>query len=226
MSQFTTRVAVLISGSGTNLQALIDAQESGALPIKICAVISNIDNVKGLERAHSHNIPAFVIDHKGFASRDAFDARLQEIIDAQGPDLVVLAGFMRILTPSFTQHYAGRMLNIHPSLLPKYQGLHTHQRVIDAGESEHGVSVHFVTAELDGGPIVLQAKIDIDSDDTADSLADKVRAKEHIIYPLVVFWFAEGRLTMRNNTCELDRKTLPACGLQLTDDLIPAEFLR
>lgn len=226
MSQFTTRVAVLISGSGTNLQALIDAQESGALPIKICAVISNIDNVKGLERAHNHNIPAFVIDHKGFASREAFDARLQEIIDAQGPDLVILAGFMRILTPSFTQHYAGRMLNIHPSLLPKYQGLHTHQRVIDAGESEHGVSVHFVTAELDGGPIVLQAKIDVDSDDTADSLADKIRAKEHIIYPLVVFWFAEGRLTMRNNICELDRKALPACGLQLTDALIPAEFTR
>ena len=225
MSQFTTRVVVLISGSGSNLQALIDAQESGALPIKICAVISNKDNVKGLERAHNHNIPAFVIDHKGFTSREAFDARLQEIIDAQGPDLVVLAGFMRILTPSFTQHYLGRMLNIHPSLLPKYQGLHTHQRAIDAGETEHGVSVHYVTPELDGGPVALQARVTMDEAETPETLAKKIQAKEHIIYPLAVPWFAEGRLVMRNNQCEFDREALPACGLELHDALIPESFL-
>lgn len=220
MSQFTTRVVVLISGSGSNLQALIDAQEAQALPIKICAVISNKDGVKGLERAHEHKIPSFVVDHRAFASREDFDTRMQEIIDAHGPDLVVLAGFMRILTPEFTEHYRGKMLNIHPSLLPKYQGLHTHQRAIDANEKEHGVSVHFVTAELDGGPVVIQAKVSIDNDDNAVSLAKKIQEKEHIIYPLAVLWFAEGRLVMRKNTCLFDNKQLPLCGLELDNAMV------
>lgn len=219
MSDFTTRVVVLISGNGSNLQALIDATEQCALPIKICAVISNKDGVKGLERAASHNIPAFVISHKSFSSREQFDERLMEIIDAQGTDLVVLAGFMRVLSPAFTRHYEGRMLNIHPSLLPKYPGLNTHQRALDAGDTEHGVSIHFVTEELDGGPVAVQARIAVDKEDSAESLANKVQKLEHRLYPLVVKWFAEGRLQMRQNTCFLDGQPLPASGLSYDEDL-------
>jgi len=208
MSDFSTRIVVLISGSGSNLQALIDAVEEGSIPGKICAVISSRDNVKGLDRAARHNIPAFVINHKAFNSREAFDERLREIIDAQGADLIVLAGFMRILTPAFTDAYRGRMLNIHPSLLPKYQGLHTHQRALDAGDSEHGATVHFVTAELDGGPPVIQARVAVDPGDTAESLAAKVLEKEHEIYPEAVRWFAEGRLRMEGNKALLDNKAI------------------
>jgi phosphoribosylglycinamide formyltransferase-1 len=214
MSDFTTRIVVLISGGGTNLQALIDAVEAGDIPAKICAVISNKDNVGGLERAEKHQIPAFVISHKSFADREAFDERLMEIIDAQGPDLLVLAGFMRILTPAFTEHYKGKMLNIHPSLLPKYQGLNTHQRALDSGDTEHGVSIHFVTEELDGGPIVMQAKVNIEENDDAESLANKVHAKEHLIYPEVVKWFSEGRLRLQQGKCILDDKELPSEGVQ------------
>ena len=217
MSDFKTRIVVLISGSGTNLQAIIDAVEHDNLPVKICAVISNRDGVAGLERAANHNIPAFVLSHKSFTDRESFDERLMEIIDAQGPDLVVLAGFMRILTPSFTEHYFGRMLNIHPSLLPKYQGLHTHQRALDAGDEEHGVSIHFVTAELDGGPLVLQAKVAVEASDTAETLADKVQKEEHLIYPLVIRWFAEGRLQMKSEQCTLDGEPLPEQGLLYED---------
>ncbi len=216
MSDFITRIVVLISGSGTNLQALIDAVECGDIPAKICAVISNKDNVKGLERADTHQIPAFVISHKSFPDRESFDERLMEIIDAQGPDLVVLAGFMRILTPAFTEHYTGKMLNIHPSLLPKYQGLNTHQRAIDAKDSEHGVSVHFVTEELDGGPIAIHAKVAIDADDTADSLAQKVHEQEHLIYPQAVKWFAEGRLRLQSGKCLLDNEELSLQGVEYT----------
>ena len=219
MSDFMTRIVVLISGSGTNLQALIDAVENGEIPAKICAVISNKDNVKGLERAETHQIPAFVISHKSFPDREAFDERLMEIIDAQGPDLVVLAGFMRILTPAFTEHYKGKMLNIHPSLLPKFQGLNTHQRALDDNESEHGVSIHFVTEELDGGPIVMQAKVPVNDDDTADSLAEKVHEKEHIIYPLAVKWFSEGKLQLQNGKCYLNDEELPETGIEYHSEL-------
>lgn len=220
MSELTTRVVVLISGNGSNLQALIDAQEDGSLPIKICAVISSKDNVQGLERASNHNIPAFVIDHKAFANREEFDNRMIEIVDAQGADLIVLAGFMRILTSEFTEHYRGRMLNIHPSLLPKYQGLNTHQRAIDAGDTEHGVSVHFVTAELDGGPVAVHAKVTVEDDDTAESLAKKIQAKEHQIYPLAVKWYAEGRLIMKNDTCEFNGEPLNQGGIEFTQQLL------
>ena len=212
MSDFKTRIVVLISGSGTNLQALIDSIESEGLPIKVCAVISNEDNVKGLDRAAEHGIPAFVVNHRAFPDRESFDERLMEIIDAQGPDLVVLAGFMRILTVGFTEHYYGRMLNIHPSLLPKYQGLHTHQRAIDAGDSEHGASIHFVTSELDGGPIAIQAKVSITPEDTPETLASKVQKQEHLIYPLAVNWFSEGRLQLRDKQCFLDGLPLPESG--------------
>ncbi len=211
-SQAPLRVVVLISGSGSNLQALIDGQQSGELPINIVAVISNRHGVFGLERANDAGIPALVLDHKAFASREAFDEALMELIDQQRPQLVVLAGFMRILTPGFTQHYLGRMLNIHPSLLPDYQGLHTHQRVLDAGESHHGVTVHFVTAELDGGPPVIQARIAVTADYDAASLARRIQQQEHRIYPMAVRWFAEGRLRMQDGLARLDGEPLPSRG--------------
>lgn len=203
------RVVVLISGSGSNLQAIINAAETGAINIELSAVISNRSGVKGLERAENHGIPTRVLDHREYDSRESFDLALQALIDQFEPDLVVLAGFMRILTPTFTGHYLGRMLNIHPSLLPKYQGLHTHQRALDAGDSEHGVTVHFVTAELDGGPAVIQARVPVLTDDTAESLAARVLVEEHRIYPLAVGWFADGRLTMANGIAQLDGKPLP-----------------
>ena len=212
MSSPRTRVVVLISGSGSNLQALIDGMQNGELPIDIAAVISNRPAVFGLERAEQAGIPALVLDHKQFDDRESFDQQLAQLIDSYQPHLVVLAGFMRILTTTFTRHYAGRMLNIHPSLLPKYQGLHTHQRVLDAGEVEHGVTVHFVTDELDGGPAVIQAKISIESADDAVSLAKRIQQQEHIIYPLAVKWFAEGRLRMDDGGVFLDNELLPPSG--------------
>ncbi len=206
------RVVVLISGSGSNLQALIDGWQKQELPIELAAVISNRPAVLGLQRAEHAGVPALVLDHTRFADRQSFDQALMRLIDSYQPDLVVLAGFMRILTPEFTHHYLGRMLNIHPSLLPKYQGLHTHQRALDAGDSEHGVTVHFVTAELDGGPAVIQAKVSVFADDDATSLAQRVQQQEHIIYPLSVKWFAEGRLRMQDNRAFLDNEPLPASG--------------
>lgn len=218
-NQQPLRVVVLISGSGNNLQALIDGQQAGQLPIEIVAVISNRPEVFGLERARQANIPALVLDHKNFNSREEFDRALMALIDQQQPQLIVLAGFMRILTPEFTEHYLGRMLNIHPSLLPDYQGLHTHQRVLDAGESHHGVTVHFVTAELDGGPPVVQARLPIKPGDDATSLAKRVQVQEHVIYPLAVSWFAQGRLKMVNGRAYLDDEPLPPGGhlIEVTD---------
>lgn len=209
------RVVVLISGSGSNLQALIDGVANGDLPIEIAAVISNRPEVLGLTRAAQAGIPTVVLDHKGFSNREAFDQELMRAIDTYGPGLVVLAGFMRILTPEFTQHYLGRMLNIHPSLLPKFQGLHTHQRAIDAGESQHGVTVHFVTAELDGGPAIVQAVVPVLASDDAGLLAKRVQHQEHVIYPLAVKWFAQGDLKMVNGKAELKGELLPVCGYQI-----------
>jgi phosphoribosylglycinamide formyltransferase-1 len=211
----TLRVVVLISGSGSNLQALIDGVAAGDLPIEIAAVISNRPDVLGLSRAANAGIPTRVLDHKGFASREAFDQELMRTIDSYTPGLVVLAGFMRILTPEFTQHYLGRMLNIHPSLLPKFQGLHTHQRAIDAGETQHGVTVHFVTAELDGGPAIVQAIVPVIKTDDATLLAKRVQRQEHVIYPLAVKWFAQGDLRMQDGKAELKGELLPACGYQI-----------
>ena len=178
-----SRLVVLISGGGSNLQAFIDAAADPAYPCEVVAVISNRAGVFGLERAARAAIPAEVLDHTAFASRDAFDAALADRIDAYAPDLVILAGFMRILTPGFVTRYAGRLLNIHPSLLPKYPGLHTHQRAIDAGDAEAGATVHLVTEELDGGPVILQARVPVLPDDTADTLAARVLVEEHRIYP-------------------------------------------
>ncbi len=213
------KVVVLVSGGGSNLQALIDGQKDGTLPIDITAVISNRPDVKGLDRARDAGICAELLDHKNFDSRDSFDAALMKTIDSFDAELVVLAGFMRILTPEFTEHYLGRMLNIHPSLLPKYQGLHTHQRALDAGDSEHGVSVHFVTAELDGGPVAIQAKVAVLTNDDASTLASRVQVQEHVIYPLAVKWFAQGRLSMSDNAALLDQKLLPSGGYRIDTTL-------
>jgi phosphoribosylglycinamide formyltransferase-1 len=205
-------VVVLISGSGSNLQALIDSIAHDGNPARIAAVICNRAGVYGLERAKQAGIATSLLDHKQFDGREAFDAALIQAIDAHQPDLVVLAGFMRILTPGFVQHYSGRLLNIHPSLLPKHKGLHTHQRAIEAGDSEHGCSVHFVTEELDGGPLVVQAVLPVMADDTAESLARRVHQQEHQIYPLAVRWFAEGRLRLGAQGAMLDGLPLPASG--------------
>jgi phosphoribosylglycinamide formyltransferase-1 len=188
-------LVVLISGSGSNLQAIIDAAASG-LPIEIRAVISNRPEVLGLTRAEQAGITTGVLDHKAFPNRDAYERALIELIDGYQPGLVILAGFMRILTPAFVRHYAGRMFNIHPSLLPKFRGLHTHQRALDAGETLHGASVHFVTEELDGGPLIVQAQVPVLPDDDADRLAARVLTHEHQIYPLAIGWFAEQRLSL------------------------------
>ena len=186
-------MVVLISGSGSNLQALIDAKGGG---FEIRAVISNVPDAFGLKRAEAAGIQARVLDHHGYPSRAAYDADLADLIDNFAPGLVVLAGFMRILTPGFVNHYRGRMLNIHPSLLPKFRGLHTHARALEAGEQVHGASVHFVTPELDGGPVVLQAEVQVLTDDDPDRLAARVLTREHHIYPRVVGWFAAGRLRL------------------------------
>ncbi|MEO2280809.1 phosphoribosylglycinamide formyltransferase [Pseudoalteromonas pernae] len=213
--QTPARVVVLISGSGSNLQAIIDAVAAGEIPAQICAVISNKADAYGLERAKNAGIETQVLDHKAFESREDYDAALGELIDSFSPNCVVLAGFMRILSAGLVQKFKGKMLNIHPSLLPKYQGLNTHQRALDANDKVHGVSVHFVTEELDGGPVIVQAQVPIEDGDTAQSLAQKVHAQEHIIYPLVVKWFSEQRLTMEDNYAVLDNNTLPSQGADL-----------
>ncbi|NWB87162.1 MULTISPECIES: phosphoribosylglycinamide formyltransferase [Pseudomonas] len=208
----TCNVVVLLSGTGSNLQALIDSVRTGENPARIAAVISNRADAYGLQRARDAGIETRALDHKAFEGREAFDAALIELIDAFNPQLVVLAGFMRILSADFVRHYQGRLLNIHPSLLPKYKGLHTHQRALEAGDREHGCSVHFVTEELDGGPLVVQAVVTVESDDTAQSLAQRVHTQEHRIYPLAVRWFAEGRLVLGEQGALLDGQLLAASG--------------
>ena len=202
------RVVVLISGSGSNLQTLIDQSRDLTLPIEIVLVISNKPDAYGLTRAINAGIQTQVINHKDFADRSTYDLALQKAIDEQQPDLVVLAGFMRILSENFVNHYLGRMLNIHPSLLPKYRGLNTHQRALKNKEKVHGVSVHFVTPELDGGPVIIQSQVPIELTDTAESLAKRVQAQEHIIYPIAISWFALKRLKLKNGNLEFDKKNL------------------
>ncbi len=192
-------IVILISGRGSNMEAIVRAMESEGWPARIAAVISNKPEAKGLEYAQARGIPTAVVANKEYASRAEFDAALQETIDRFAPDLVVLAGFMRILTAPFVEHYAGRMLNIHPSLLPLYPGLGTHQQAIDAGDKEHGATVHFVTAELDHGPIVAQARIPVLPDDTEDTLSARLLVEEHKLYPYAVRLFVEDRLSIEEN---------------------------
>ena len=207
-----TRIVVLLSGSGSNLQALIDQSVAGHLGGEIVAVLSNKADAYGLARAKAAGIATQVVANADYADRASFDQALILAIDEYQPNLVVLAGFMRILTPEFVRHYQNRLLNIHPSLLPSYQGLHTHQKAIEAGDVEHGCSVHFVTEELDGGPVILQARVPVFEDDDAVSLAERVQVQEHAIYPLTVRWFCDGRAVMQQGKAYLDGALLPAQG--------------
>ncbi len=207
-----TKLCVLISGNGSNLQAIIDAIAAGRLNAVVSGVISNRPNAYGLERATDAGIDAICLDHTEFDDRASYDNALRAQIEAFGADCVVLAGFMRILTPEFVHAFAGKLVNIHPSLLPKYKGLHTHQRAIDNGDAEHGVSVHFVTPELDGGPVIIQSRVPVFEDDVASDLAERVQEQERRIYPLVLNWFSAGRLSMRDNKAILDEQELPETG--------------
>ncbi|NMG77421.1 phosphoribosylglycinamide formyltransferase [Aromatoleum diolicum] len=208
-------IVILVSGRGSNMEAIVRAGLAGA---RISAVISNRADAKGLEFAAAHGIATAVVDHKAFASREEFDAALAGAIDAHRPDLVVLAGFMRVLTDGFVRHYEGRLLNIHPSLLPAFPGLHTHRRALEAGVRVHGATVHFVTPTLDCGPVVIQAVIPVLPDDDEDSLSARVLKHEHRIYPQAVRWFveerlsisAQGRVLLRDEVGEEAGWTVPA----------------
>jgi phosphoribosylglycinamide formyltransferase 1 len=196
-------IVILISGRGSNMQAIVRAAKTEQWPCRIAAVISNRADAEGLQFAAQQGIATAVVPNKNFPSREAFDAALQAEIDRFSPDLVVLAGFMRILTPAFVEHYAGRMLNIHPSLLPSFPGLGTHRQALAAGVKVHGVTVHFVTAELDHGPIVAQATVPVLPGDDEHALADRILVQEHVIYPRAVRWFVENRLSIQNGVVHI-----------------------
>ena len=201
-------LVVLISGEGTNLQAILDACASNALSAEVCTVISNRADAPGLRRAIAAGTPIHTIQATAQTAHTDYDTALRILIERHSPELILLAGFMRILSDDFVRHYRGRLLNIHPALLPKYRGLHTHRRVLAAGEHEHGCSVHFVTEELDGGPVIAQAKVAVRPDDTEAALRARVQDQEHRLYPRVVGWFAAGRLLLKNQTVWLDGASL------------------
>jgi len=200
----STNAVILISGSGSNLQAFIDQTANNVLPVNINAVISNKPDAYGLQRATKAQIDTHCVNHRDYSSREQFDRALIEVIDQYQPDIVILAGFMRILTAEFVTHYTNRLVNIHPSLLPKYPGTNTHQRALEAGDSWHGASIHFVVPEVDAGPVILQGKLAINTADTTDSLQQRIHKIEHILYPLAVKWFAEKRLTVDASQVLLD----------------------
>jgi phosphoribosylglycinamide formyltransferase-1 len=207
-------LAVLISGNGSNLQAIIDAIASG-LPARISVAISNQEQAFGVVRAQHAGIPVKILPHKAFPDRDSYDLALQSCLDEYQPDLIILAGFMRILGDDFVRHFQPRMLNIHPSLLPKYPGLNTHQQALTNKDKVHGVTVHVVTPEVDAGPVIAQATINITQEDTTDSLKAKIQQLEHQIYPEVIRLYAEGRLQLRKDGVSLDGQLLPECGFLL-----------
>jgi len=204
------RLVVLISGRGSNMAAIVEACTAGRIAARVLRVVADRADAAGLELARRFGIDAVAVPREAFADRDAFEAELRRQIDACAPGLIVLAGFMRVLSRAFVEAYAGRLLNIHPSLLPRHKGLGTHQKVLDAAEREHGASVHFVTAELDGGPVVLQARVPVLPGDDAARLSARVQRCEHIIYPRVVQWFAAGRLHCGTTGVELDGRPLAA----------------
>jgi len=208
------RLVVLVSGGGTNLQSILDAIEAGELNARVTAVVSNNPAAGGLERARQRGIPALVVNHRDYRSRDAYDRALLGVVEPCRPDLVVLAGFMRILGPAFVERFDGRIMNIHPSLLPLYPGLDTHARAIRDGRSEHGATVHFVNTELDGGPIIAQARVPVLAADTPERLAARVLCEEHILYPRVIRWFVDRRLRLEGNRVLLDGALRPEQGLQ------------
>lgn len=210
MSADRLPVVVLVSGNGSNLQALIDGERAGRLPIELRAVISNRAGAYGLERAAAAGIPTSVLRPREHAGREAYDAALAARVGEYGPGLVVLAGFMRILGAAFVGAFEGRLINIHPSLLPAFRGLHTHERALATGVREHGCSVHYVIPELDAGPVIAQAVVPVEPDDTPETLQTKVQAQEHRLYPLVVRWIAEGRVAMRGGRVWMDGEPLAA----------------
>lgn len=209
MSDAPAPVVILISGRGSNLQAILDEVHAGRLPISVRAVISNNPEAGGLRHARAAGIPAEIINHRAYSGRSQFDAALMQAIDRYSPRLVLLAGFMRILGDAFIRHYAGRLLNIHPSLLPDFKGMDTHARALAAGARQHGASVHFVTNDLDGGPVIAQASVPVRADDDAATLAARVLKEEHRIFPLAIGWCVAGRLTIHDGQVLLDGQTRP-----------------
>lgn len=207
------RLAVLISGAGSNMMAIARACETGSIPARVCVVISDVAEAGGLARARELGLATQVVDRRlfrrdGSSDREAFEAALAAALDASGADYIILAGFLRVLSAGFVQRYTGRMLNIHPSLLPRHKGLDTHARAIAAGDAEHGVSVHFVTAELDGGPLIAQSVVPVIEGDTVASLSARVHAREHVLYPAVIQWLVSGRLRWNGGEPTLDGKAL------------------
>lgn len=216
MSEDRLAVVVLISGRGSNLQSIIDQTQTGKLPITIRAVVSNEPDAFGLERARRAGVPARVLEHRQFSTREDFDKALIDVIDEYAPQLVALAGFMRILGKAFIDHYAGHLMNIHPSLLPAFPGLDTHARALESRATRHGATVHFVTPELDSGPIIIQATVPVYADDRPEALAGRVLKQEHRIYPQAIRWFAEGRLEICDGRVLLDGRQRPEQGLVQT----------
>jgi len=208
MTPSPTRAIAMISGRGSNLQAILDAITEKNLYLDICAVVTNRCNALGLTLAKKKSISTHCVDNKDYADRESYDRALLATMEPYHAELIIMAGFIRILTPAFIQHYRGKILNIHPSLLPKYRGLNTHQRALDNRESEHGASVHFVTAELDGGPVIIQSRVPVLNNDSADSLSKRILQQEHKIYPLAIKWFTQGRLKMIGSCAYLDGKAL------------------
>lgn len=207
-------VAVLISGTGSNLKALIKAQQAGLLAVEFSVVLSNHANAPGLKHAIAAGIPTVVVSHSEYPDRESFDAAMVAALAPYPIDTVVLAGFMRILTPVFVEHFAGRLLNVHPSLLPLYRGLHTHRRALENNDQTHGCSIHFVSNVLDGGPIVAQALVPVLADDDEDALAQRVHKAEHLLYPQVLQWRALGQLALTEEGVLLDGNLLTAQGRQ------------
>lgn len=224
MSSAATRMpaVALLSGRGSNFEAVARRAESGELPVELRAAVSDRPGAAGLAIAGRHGIAAEVLEPTDFADRAAYDRALAGVVDRFAPQLVILAGFMRILSPGFVAHYAGRMLNIHPSLLPRHRGLHTHRRALEAGDRWHGASVHFVTAELDGGPVVLQVRVPVAADDDEARLAARVLRQEHRIYPHAIGWFARGRLALRGDAAWLDGRRLDTPVTLDADQALPA----
>ncbi len=214
MTKEVMEIVILISGRGSNMQAIVEAANQDTIPVKVSAVISNDPNAAGLEYAREKGIKTYALDHRQFDSRDAFDLELMNTIDQCKPDLVVLAGFMRILGKEFVNHYAGRLMNIHPALLPAFPGLNTHERAIEAGVSQHGATVHFVTHDVDVGPIIIQAAVAIENKDTPEQLAARVLKEEHRIYPQAIGWFAENRLSIVDGKVLVDGSERAEQGLQ------------
>lgn len=214
--EHTPKVVMLISGSGSNMATIVDTLRKDQVAVDFAAVISNKEDAAGLQKAAERGIATHVLSHKDFATREDYDRALIQSIDEYQPDFIVLAGFMRLLSERFVRHYEHRILNIHPALLPKFKGLNTHQRALEAGEREHGATVHFIDENLDEGFNIIQAVVPVLNDDNAQTLQQRVLTQEHIIYPIAVKWCVEGRLQIKNNQVTLDDQPLPPEGAILT----------